>query len=164
MQEVQQIAEKELGFVSSNHDDIVGAKDSTSTKKCARPSPSFHAFLYVVQQRIVALLLTETISKAFVASDNGQSLTSTKPRRAHLGIRLLWVKASHRTTGIATQLVDEARERLVYGYTSIPAKHVAFSSPTESGLGFARAYMKRHKAPLLVYQYASHESDDKALL
>lgn len=159
-QEVQQIAEQELGFVPSN--DSVDGENTQITKQCARKSMPTRSFLYVVQQRIVALLVTETISQAFVASENGHSMTSKKPYKASLGIRLLWVKASHRTRGIATKLVDVARERLVFGYTSIPPQQVAFSSPTESGLGFARAYMKRHEVPLLVYQYANEESHDNA--
>ena len=159
VQDVQQIAEQELGFVQSDNDD----NGDSATNKRTRQSLPIHSFLFVVQQRIVALLMTETISQAFLSSENGQSMTCVQqPRKANLGIRLLWVKASHRSTGIATKLVDVARERLVFGYTSIPARQVAFSSPTESGLGFARAYMKRHGVPLLVYQYAatSHEKEE----
>jgi GNAT superfamily N-acetyltransferase len=154
VQEVQTIAEQELGFVPCDIDRDV------HHQRGRLESRPFNAFLFVVQQRIVGLLLTETITQAFVAcqDDNdktGQSITWGKPCKANLGIHLLWVKASHRNKGIATKLLDTARERLVFGYTSISPALVAFSSPTQSGLAFAQAYMKRFKAPLLVYQFTS---------
>ena len=148
VQEVQKIAEEELGFAPSE----------TVNLKHNRQSAPFNSFLFAVKQRIVGLLVTEKISEAFLVGEHGQSIVSGTPKRACLGVHLLWVKASHRGQGIATNLVNVARERLVFGYTSIPPEQVAFSSPTESGLGFARAYMKRHNAPLLVYQFA-HEED-----
>lgn len=156
-QDVQKIAEQDLGFVAANHE---GTKNTRQT----RP---FHSFLYVVRQRVVGLLMTETISKAFLATDkttqNGSPSISSctgKAQKASLGIHLLWVKDNHRGKGIATSLVNVARERLVFGYTSIPAKQVAFSSPTESGMGFAQAYMKHHNVPVLVYEYEYVGNDE----
>lgn len=57
-----------------------------------------------------------------------------------LGVRLIWVSVESRHRGLATELVDEARKRIIYG-SVIPKAEVAFSQPTTEGLAFARSYI-----------------------
>eukprot|EP00977_Amphora_coffeiformis_P012818 scaffold3240_cov187-Amphora_coffeaeformis.AAC.13 len=145
IQEVRNIAEQELGFVPMDNERDGGTS-----------STSYNYLLYIVQQRIVGLLVTEKIVEAYVAAPTGEGFLSPTACKANLGVHLMWVHGRHRGKGIATKLLDVARERAVFGYTSIPPNRVAFSSPTEAGLGFARSYMDRHnKAPVLVYRYVN---------
>lgn len=108
-------------------------------------------FLHVQRERIVGLLATEKITQAFVVTQSGAG----KATPANLGIHLMWVHAQRRGQGIATKLVNVARERSLFGYTSIAPHRVAFSSPTQAGLGFARGYMGRYQAPILIYEFSS---------
>lgn len=150
-QEVQKIAEQELGFASSDSSSENWEKQAGGTGLS-----NFTYFLHVVHQRVVGLLATESITRAFVAMGNESVVVcSGKASKANLGVHLLWVHKKHRGKRIATRLLDLARERTVYGYTMVPFNRVAFSSPTEAGLGFARSYMRGSGQPVLVYQYAN---------
>lgn len=168
-QEVRKIAEQELGFVSlndchnyGNDGENVGIK-KTSRNKSATTTRQFTYFLYVAHHHVVGLLATERITEALATTtvvDESSSSSETsalcctgKVCRASLGVHLLWVHQKHRGIGIATKLLDLARERSVYGYTMIPLDQIAFSSPTEAGLGFARAYTRDSGSPVLIYQY-----------
>jgi GNAT superfamily N-acetyltransferase len=64
---------------------------------------------------------------------------SKESRKAALGIHLMWVHFNYRNRGIASALVDAARTHMVFGYT-VPVDQLAFSSPTYSGVEFARQY------------------------
>lgn len=158
VQEVRSIAEQDLGFAPTDDN---GERQSASS--CCT---LYTYLLYIVQQRIVGLFATEKISKASAATPSTRkdgsvvslSTSSSSSCKANLGVHLMWVHNKHRGKGIATKLLDMARERAVFGYTALPPNRVAFSSPTEAGLGFARNYMDKYKAPVLVYQYANNES------
>ncbi|KAH9601218.1 N-acetyltransferase ESCO [Trypanosoma melophagium] len=58
------------------------------------------------------------------------------------GIQFFWVSDAHRRSGIATMLVELARQNVSYGF-EIPVEHVAFSEPTVYGKLFARKYTGR---------------------
>ncbi|ORC89054.1 putative peroxisome targeting signal 1 receptor [Trypanosoma theileri] len=58
------------------------------------------------------------------------------------GIQFFWVSNAHRRSGIATMLVELARQNVSYGF-EIPAEQVAFSEPTVYGKIFARKYTGR---------------------
>ena len=64
---------------------------------------------------------------------------STESHKAVLGIYQMWVHLKYRNRGIARALVDAARVHMVFGL-KVPVDQVAFSSPTESGVRFARQY------------------------
>ena len=145
IQDVRKIAEKELGFAHV---------DNGFAETSFRKSSALTYYIYIIEDRIVGLLATENITRAFVATEAGHSISSGKAHKASLGIHLMWVHAKHRKQGIATKLLDFARDRCVFGYTSIPPSRVAFSSPTESGFCFARSYMAKHETPVLVYQFS----------
>ena len=51
----------------------------------------------------------------------------------------MWVHAKYRNLGIARALVDAARSNMIFGY-NVPVSNLAFSSPTESGIRFAKHY------------------------
>lgn len=53
----------------------------------------------------------------------------------------MWVHHKFRQSGIASQLIDAVRERSVFGIV-VPPNRVAFSSPTEAGVSFAKKYVK----------------------
>ena len=69
---------------------------------------------------------------------------SRKSSKATLGIHQMWVHMNYRNQGMARALVDAARTHMVFGY-NIPVDQLAFSSPTESGVQFARRYSSRHR-------------------
>jgi hypothetical protein len=56
-----------------------------------------------------------------------------------LGVRMIWVHATHRRSGIASRLLDTARSTLVYGYI-YPKHAIAFTQCTEEGFAFAGKY------------------------
>lgn len=62
------------------------------------------------------------------------------PRRADLGIRMVWVAPSARRQRFASRLLDAARCQLSPGYVA-PRSRVAFSQPTAAGAALARAYV-----------------------
>ena len=113
------------------------------------------AFLAIVDKRVIGMVLVEKIDAAYQLlspSSTGENrrgtsndLTSTGlersnvARRALLGIYQIWVHEKFRSRGIARSLVDAARSNMVFGYT-IAIHEVAFSSPTELGVYFARRY------------------------
>ena len=72
---------------------------------------------------------------------------SLKPSKALLGVHQIWVHNSHRQKGIASKLVTAARDHLIFGML-VPYELVAFSSPTEEGLRFAKSYIDSER-PLI---------------
>lgn len=111
------------------------------------------AYLYVVGNRVVALVTAECIDKAYVMRNH--SNRSEEAHRAMLGIHRMWVHSNFRKQGIATCLVDIARSKMVYGIT-VPVTLLAFSSPTEAGIKFGLSYSRANKdhgneSQLLIY-------------
>ena len=74
----------------------------------------------------------------------------SEPSKAMLGIAVLWTHPRVRHQGIATKLVDAARESVVFGIV-VPKPKVAFSSPTEAGWEFAKNYCGGDRP--MVYEY-----------
>ncbi|KAJ9446971.1 N-acetyltransferase eco [Diplonema papillatum] len=58
------------------------------------------------------------------------------------GVSRIWVEPAFRRRGIATQLVEAARNHLVYG-CAVPRDQVAFSQPTPAGKLLARTFAGR---------------------
>ena len=131
--QVRKIVDKELGFTSS----------STEDNKIA--------FVHVMKKRIVGMVTAETIKQAYVLENNWERSRSAES--ALIGIHQLWTHANYRQQGIASRLVDAARERMVFGQVVSP-ELVALSSPTEAGVKFGRHYLESHgysSERLLVY-------------
>lgn len=142
---LRRIVDQELGFVPRT------GHVATSTN----PAPT--VYVCVVNQRAVGLVLVEEIHTAYrildttPPSDSGTAqlnvgLTRSKqPSKAVLGIYQIWVHSKLRRCGIASTLVDVARKHMYFGYSAIPMDQIAFSSPTESGLAFAKLYNQRNQ-------------------
>ena len=144
--QIKVIVDQELGFAENGSS--AGANNRT-------------AFLAIANKRTIGMVLVETIDTAYqlllspssseTGDEDKQDSSSILERshvrrRAVMGIHQIWVHSKFRSQGIASALVDTARSHLVFGYT-IPAQQVAFSSPTESGVRFARRYMRARVPP-----------------
>ncbi len=128
-------------------------------------------WLYLRQHRVIGFVSTKPISNAFYLvarkpteprRDNNDcnaedfplpSNTDRIARRAMLGISILWTHEQFRCQGIATKLVDAARQHAFFGMT-VPVQQLAFSSPTQAGWVFGQKYCG---TPLL-YEYSTKES------
>jgi N-acetyltransferase len=124
------------------------------------------AFVCVVNKRAVGLVLVEEIDTAYrILESTPRTSTSgmmqldvgltrsNQPSKAVMGIYQIWVHHKHRRHGIASTLLDIARKHMCFGYSAIPIDQIAFSSPTESGLAFAKLYNERNhnNKDVLVY-------------
>jgi ribosomal protein S18 acetylase RimI-like enzyme len=157
--QVRAIVDQELGFV-----------EAKATSPTSKDKLSLTAFLCIVEKRVVGMVLVESITTAFrllplstrqndyaplreqTNGTNNHPTSSfaweraTEPCPAVLGIYQLWVHGKHRQCGIASALVDAARTHVVFGYHTVPLHHIAFSSPTESGVQFAMHYHQSHRS------------------
>ena len=137
--EVKAIVDRELGFANNTNEEDSSAKMMTS-------------YMYISKKRVVGLLVVKRIQRAYELlpskadgnNDNNNANSSSisrslKPSKALLGIHQVWVHKAHRHRGIASKLVTAARDHLIFGM-SVPLELVAFSSPTEEGLRFAKGY------------------------
>lgn len=139
--EVKAIVDRELGFASRKNEDP------------ARAVASMTSYMYVSKKRVAGLLMVKRIQRAYKllpskegdggSNNNDNSSTSIsrslKSSKALLGVHQIWVHNSHRSKGIASKLVTAARDHLIFGMM-VPLELVAFSSPTDEGLRFAKRY------------------------
>jgi len=156
--EVQAIVNKELGFAKRQNDDIDNA---VSGGGGIAGDINTTCYLYISKKRVVGLMMVKRIQRAYELlppsnketshykdnkkrnGNDNSSLSisrSLKPSRALLGIHQIWVHKQHRLCGIASKLVSAARDYLIFGM-SVPIELIAFSSPTEEGLRFAKRYV-----------------------
>jgi N-acetyltransferase len=138
--EVKAIVDKELGFARRQDEDPSGGIAGSAA-----------CYMYISKKRIVGLLLVKRIQRAYELlpskgahdENNGNSSSisrSLKPSKALVGVHQIWVHKSHRHRGIASRLVTAARDHLIFGM-HVPVELVAFSSPTDEGLRFAKTYI-----------------------
>lgn len=146
VEEVKRIVDGELGFaVPSN---IKPGKQNDLLQ-------GMTSYLYIAKKRIVGLLIVKRIAKAYELlyekADGGTSSISrdTKPHPAIMGVHQIWVHNLHRHKGIATKLLECARGSFTFGMV-IPIEKVAFSSPTEDGVGLAKRFVGESEK-VLVY-------------
>jgi ESCO1/2 acetyl-transferase len=105
------------------------------------------ALLYVSRNRRVidGYVLSERVASACevrLASD-GVAIASTNAAPlvgALCGVRRIWVAPNARRRGIASMLLDAARQNIVYAY-HVPRSHVVFTTPTQVGALFALSYV-----------------------
>ena len=148
VEQVKAIVDKSMGFAQSSR-----------AKEEEEEGAGMTCYLYIAKRRVVGLLAVKRIHRAYrlheppgtnrleenrtttgnKRGDDGisRSLNSTK---AILGVHQIWSHGSHRGRGIASRLVTAARDNLVFGMM-VPAELVAFSSPTDEGLRFAKRYV-----------------------
>eukprot|EP00578_Thalassiosira_sp_NH16_P003419 CAMPEP_0181139678 /NCGR_PEP_ID=MMETSP1071-20121207/34908_1 /TAXON_ID=35127 /ORGANISM="Thalassiosira sp., Strain NH16" /LENGTH=291 /DNA_ID=CAMNT_0023226597 /DNA_START=220 /DNA_END=1095 /DNA_ORIENTATION=+ len=131
--EVKTIVDKELGFANRH-----------SLDDSSRIPAKMTSYMYISKKRVVGLLVVKRIERAFELDNNkGEPTTisrSLTPSRALLGIHQIWVHRGQRHRGIASKLVSAARDHLIFGMV-VPIELVAFSSPTDEGLRFAKSYV-----------------------
>ena len=145
LQQCLSICNQELGFAMSS-------SGGSGTKKTARTT----AFLYISHKRVVGLVTAEPVTCGYwMETASERSLT---PQKALVGIYQLWTLQASRGQGIATQLVDAARSKLVFGM-QVPKSQVAFSSPTQAGLAFAKNYAPDQPPLVYEYQHNDYEGD-----
>ena len=95
--------------------------------------------------KVLGMVTAEAISKAYPFNCvTKEVLSSSRAKRAMVGIRQIWVHRSVRRTGVATALVDAVRRSFVFGMT-VPIGMLAFSSPSESGSVFAQGYCRQEQ-------------------
>uniref|UniRef100_A0A7S3NGU6 N-acetyltransferase ESCO acetyl-transferase domain-containing protein n=1 Tax=Aureoumbra lagunensis TaxID=44058 RepID=A0A7S3NGU6_9STRA len=103
--------------------------------------PQMHgpSFAAVVSRKIVGFCLCRQLQRAFVSS-GGIHLNRTAPLSADLGIDAVWVHVYHRRKGVASTLIDIARQEFFFAF-HVPINRLAFSQPTCDGLAFAFSYL-----------------------
>ena len=135
--EVKMIVDSELGFARR------------SNEKSMNDAVNMTSYIYVSKKRVVGLLSVRRIQRAYELLPSSISRScSLNSSKALLGIHQIWVHNSHRSRGIASKLVTAARDHFIFGMM-IPLELVAFSSPTEEGLRFAKRYLDSERP--LVY-------------
>ncbi|KAG0643451.1 N-acetyltransferase ECO1 [Tuber brumale] len=160
--EVLEVVESELSAGEIGEDVLWGGVKVGGGEEGGDGGERYRVLLYVVGKKCVGLCLAERIRRAYrVVGDEvrngvdgemrsvayrGSSISvSETSRPAILGISRVWVCADHRRRGIATRLLDCARENFIYGM-KIEKDDVAFSQPTESGGALARGWFGADKA------------------
>lgn len=115
-----------------------------------------YAFIYGHDKIIAGLLVVENISADTVVevnkdtdltsldinNNNPNNTNENFPRvSAVVGIKLVWVHSLYRRKGLATTMLDAARQSFQYG-TVISRQQLAFSQPTAEGLELASKYLR----------------------
>ena len=74
--------------------------------------------------------------------DDSEEEKARRPPGDTLGIKLIWVHCKCRHSGLASRILDAARKTFEFGRI-VKKEHVAYSQPTEDGLGLFLAYSKQ---------------------
>ncbi|XP_064196458.1 N-acetyltransferase ESCO2 isoform X3 [Anguilla rostrata] len=150
-EEVRKLADNELGF----------QQVSLSCPSKAK------TYLFVNSDKmVVGCLITEHIRQAYRVLEQPERTKdmtkedfmdhhrawccSTSPETAICGISRIWVFSLMRRKGIATRLLDTARNTFMYG-SHLTKKEIAFSDPTPDGKLFATKYCET--PAFLVYNF-----------
>jgi hypothetical protein len=121
-------------------------------------------WLYLRNQRVVGFVATQPVSVAYSLSADGKSDTVacdpvTMPTKVMLGVAILWTHDRFRHQNIATELVTAARQHSFFGMM-VPLVGLAFSTPTQVGLSFAKKYCGGNDKVLIYkYQVSTHPVD-----
>lgn len=105
--------------------------------------PRYKGYMYLIDRHPVCILLVERIKSAiyFPFKDDVElEEVKSEPRDdCKMSVDRIWTRSSHRRKGYATRLVDIARESFISGLR-LGKKDVAFTSTTQDGGRFAKAY------------------------
>ncbi|KAL8701782.1 MAG: hypothetical protein Q9201_004730 [Fulgogasparrea decipioides] len=161
VKKVLEVVNTELGSAEIKDDELWAALAphlegpvQTSKKKKKEDGGSdkegdrFKAFLHLEGEKCVGVCLAEKITSAKrvieskvdadATAENASALRSSSISASEdvdvalLGIARIWTSKSHRTRGIARDLLEAARGNFFYGI-EVRKELVAFSQPTESG-------------------------------
>jgi N-acetyltransferase len=156
--EVLKIVNTELAAVPIEEEELWS---QTSRSEKSETVDRFKTYLYIRGQKCIGLCLAERIWEAYRVlsqdtsavkddaaapvqcvlddSESSSISISAEASAVMLGISRIWTSNQHRKQGIATKLLDCARNSFLYGLTVDKGK-VAFSQPTESGGKLARKW------------------------
>lgn len=111
-----------------------------------------------VNDTICGFLSSEGIKTAFrLTSENPLSISTTE-EPATVGVSRIWIHHLFRRQGIATKLIDSLRANYLSITTGnckggiLKRNEIAFSDPTDDGLGFAKKYTGQDK--FLVFPFS----------
>ncbi len=130
-------------------------------KKDPNPVPHYKIYLYLINLQVVGLVLAERIARGgayhhgpVIIDDNDGTHSLGVPEhvgqeqefiygdveyKCYMSIDRIWTRRDLRRKGIATLLVDYARQSFVPGL-SLSKEQIAFSRPTSAGREFAKKY------------------------
>ena len=101
-------------------------------------------FLFVKNHHIVGMVAVEPTREAVLLQLDTLE-RSTSPVQVTMGVHTLWVHTSFRGQHVASQLLDVARTKFLYGTPNLSLEEIAFSSPTQAGIAFASRYICREQ-------------------
>ena len=129
VEQVKKIVDEEMGFVQDEKASVLEGSD--------------RAYLLIRQKKVVGFCIVQIIKGAYELRDKmGRgNIRSKEETKALMGVYQIWVHRNFRRSRYASKIIDTARTKLAFG-TVIPLQMVAFSSPTQSGAAFAKAYTK----------------------
>jgi N-acetyltransferase len=156
VEDVLEVVAKELGSVSIPLEELWGEMriPKPDTERRNMNHDRHKAFLYIRGMKCAGMCLAQRISTAFaVISPNSSAANSTdlnrdssssvsrssEQRKAVLGVSRIWTSNSARRAGIASTLLETARQNFLFGI-EVPKEQMAFSQPTESGGKLARRW------------------------
>jgi GNAT superfamily N-acetyltransferase len=156
------LSHDDLGGVLPISDDLWSLKSNPQNKGDPNKVPRYKLYTYLVNLQVVGVLLVERIAKGgiyykgpFVYTEHGkldnefvgnyapgedqEFVYADNPYPCYMSIDRIWVRSDMRKKGIASQLVDHARQSFIPGLT-IPKKEISFSGVTDMGRKFAEGY------------------------
>jgi GNAT superfamily N-acetyltransferase len=123
--------------------------------------PRYKVYLYLINLQVVGLVLAERIARGGAyyhgpmiideygglpnvgvsehSSEEQEFVYSDFEYKCYMSIDRIWTRRDFRRNGIATLLVDHARQSFVPGL-SLSKEQIAFSRPTSAGREFATKY------------------------
>jgi ESCO1/2 acetyl-transferase/zinc-finger of acetyl-transferase ESCO len=152
----------DLGGVLPTSDDLWSLTANPQNKDHPNKVPRYKLYTYLVNLHVVGVLLVERIAKGgiyykgpFIYTEHGkvddefvghyapdedqEFVYADNPYPCYMSIDRIWVRNDMRKRGIASQLVDHARQSFIPGLT-ISKKEISFSGVTDMGRKFAGGY------------------------
>jgi hypothetical protein len=156
------LSHDDLGGVLPISDDLWSLKSNPQNMGDLNKVPRYKLYAYLVNLHVVGVLLVERIAKGgiyckgpFIYTEHGklgdefvghcspgedqEFVCADNAYPCYMSIDRIWVRSDMRKKGIASQLVDHARQSFIPGLT-ISKKEISFSGVTDMGRKFAEGY------------------------
>jgi hypothetical protein len=143
-------------------DTALGAPPSPRRTTFFHNNGKIYIILSFESGRVISLVAAERIDFAFRRIPNGLGIETTRIKeKALIGISRMWTCIAQRGKGLCSDLLEECAAGFVLGVDCTSSKlvqqenramrdFVAFSTPSESGMGLARKWTGRDD--FLVYE------------